>query len=63
MRPLKIFINLINVNINIQMLMLIDIVEPLICILQYCVYCSLVLEQSTLLYKLIVYSMKYSILQ
>ena len=36
--------------------------EPLICILQYCVYCSLVLEQSTLLYKLIVYSMKYSIL-
>ena len=39
------------------------IVEPLICILQYCVYCSLVLEQSTLLYKLIVYSMKYSILQ
>ena len=39
------------------------VVEPLICILQYCVYCSLVLEQSTLLYKLIVYSMKYSILQ
>ena len=26
---------------------------------QYCVYCSLVLEQSTLLYKLIVYYMKY----
>jgi len=30
---------------------------------QYCVCCSLVLEQSTLLYKLIVYYMKYSILQ
>ena len=29
--------------------------EPLICILQYCVYCSLILEQSTLVYKLIVY--------
>ena len=38
-------------------------VEPLIYILQYRVYRSLILEQSTLLYKLIVYYMKYSILQ